>query len=364
MADLQIIKSKLNVLIFFMLLFSISVTGAFAENTDENLSETEKKIIEIEQRIKELNDSKEKKEEKKAEKDLIKEKDYIKLVSAAGRDYSLRAPGVIGVDYSFKYFGKNYDQIQSSEESGTAFEREATHRMVHAVSIEYPLKDNLSFLMDVPFVSVYDDRQGQTADIEDFGDPYMGILYQPVKETESMPGVILSTGVSFPMGRSPYEINPQTEFPTGDGVHSLNFGVNLSKKINPTLIYGGWFYSYKLKKDGLFYKNRLTTGETGEFLKEVKPGDETGFNAGAGYVISENISVSLGFRLLYKFPTDYKWRARGNVESSSTSEYEILLGTAWQVTEKRKIFMSLGIGSGNSNEDFSFSLRVPFNFIL
>jgi hypothetical protein len=41
-----------------------------------------------------------------------------------------------------------------------------------------------------------------------------------------------------------------------------------------------------------------------------------------------------------------------------------LLGTSWQVTEKRKIHMELGIGLTNNDEDFNFKIRIPFNFIL
>lgn len=353
--------SKLYVF-YFLCFLTLPFVACFADEIDINQDLLDKQIIELEKRAEELN---KKTLTEKTKKDFLSEQDeYSKLLSAAGREYTLRPKGVVGVDYSFSYYGKTYDQISSAEESGTSFEREATHRMVNTVSIEYPLKNNLSFLIDLPFVSIYDDIQGETADMDDFGDPYMGILFQPFKKQDNKPGFTISSGFTFPMGRSPYEINPQTEFPTGEGVYTFNLGLGMSKKVSPTLVYGSFFYSYKFKNSRLDFKNSIYLGETGEYLKKINPGDEAGFNAGMGYVISENVSISFGCKFIYQFPTDYTWRGRGKLSSSSTTSSLFLLGTAWQITEKRKIYMELGIGLTNNDEDFSFKFRIPFNFIL
>lgn len=40
------------------------------------------------------------------------------------------------------------------------------------------------------------------------------------------------------------------------------------------------------------------------------------------------------------------------------------MGTSWQITEKRRIFLDLGVGLSNNDEDFSIEFRLPFNFIL
>ncbi|MDY0362521.1 MAG: transporter [Desulforegulaceae bacterium] len=355
------IKELKKYVLVFLLIFAAFIPKSFSE---QNLNEeAEQKILELEQRVEELKTKEEPFEKEKKDK-IIKEDDYIKLLTAAGREYSLRAPGVIGVDYTFSYYGKSYDNISAAEESGTAFEREATHRIINTVSVEYPLKNNLSFVMDLPFVSVYDDAQGQKSDMDDFGDPYMGILFQPFKEKPGKPSLIVSSGFTFPMGRSPYEINPQTEYPTGEGVFTYNLSLGLSKKLSPSLVYGSIFYSYKFKDNDTSFKNNLYLGEAGEWLKKVKPGDETGFDAGMGYVISEKVSISMGCRFVYQFPTNYYWRGRGKLSSSSTISSLALLGTAWQVTEKRKIYMELGIGLTNNDEDLNFKLRIPFNFIL
>lgn len=365
MEDLQkMIKqySPIKILFLFFLIFFIFTLNICSAEDKISAEDLDKQIQELEKRAEELD---KKTIPEKEKKELIsEEEEYSKLITAAGRKYSLRPPGVIGVDYSLSYYGKTYDQISSAEESGTSFEREATHRLVNTVSIEYPLKENLSFVMDLPFVSIYDDKQGQTSDMDDFGDPYMGILFQPFKKNEDRPLLTISSGFTFPMGRSPYEINPQTEFPTGEGVITYNLGLGLSKKISPTLLYGSIFYSYKFKDPNTNFKNSLYLGEAGESLKKVKPGDETGFDAGMGYVISENVSVSFGCRFIYQFPTDYYWRGRGKLSSSSTISSLALIGSTWQVTEKRKIYVELGIGLTNNDEDFNFKVRIPFNFIL
>jgi hypothetical protein len=365
MEDLQKmikISNFIKILCLAFLLFPVLSVNTCLSQEQITKEELDKQILELEKRAEELDKKVIPKKEK--EEVLTREEEYEKLLTAAGRKYTLRPPGVLGVDYSISYYGKTYDQITDAEESGTSFEREATHRIVNTISIEYPLKENLSFVMDLPFVSIYDDIQGETADMDDFGDPYMGVLYQPFKKKDGRLLLTVSTGFSFPMGRSPYEINPQTEFPTGEGVMTYNLGLGLSKKISPTLIYGSIFYSYKFKDSDTSYKNTLYLGETGEWLEEVKPGDEAGFSAGMGYVISENVAINLGAKLSYQFPTDYYWRGRGLLSSSSTVNSMALLGTSWQVTEKRKIHMELGIGLTNNDEDFNFKIRIPFNFIL
>lgn len=369
MEDLQKIKHQPCIRPYILCFFIFFALSSFicAKETDPETQKKEikKQIIEIEKRIQDLIDKENKDKEIKQKQEIDQvEEHYQKLISAAGRKYQLLQPGVLGLDYSIQYTGKDYDQIQAAEESGTDIEKQSTHAIINKVRIEYPLKDNLAFIMTMPFVTIHDTVQGETIDLEDFGDPYMGVLYQPSILSQKLPPLIISAGISFPMGRSPYEINPQTEFPTGEGVYSINIGANLSKKIAPTLIYGGMFYSYKVRKSNLNFKNTIYLGETGEYLEAVKPGDEMGFNAGMGYVISENVSIKMGIKSSYVFPTKYEWRFRKELKSSSKFKSELQMGTAWQVTEKRKIYMDLDVGLTNNDQDFSFKLTIPFNFIL
>ncbi|PIE74581.1 MAG: hypothetical protein CSA18_04330 [Deltaproteobacteria bacterium] len=364
MANLsKITDMKFKALLYFFIVFFVFFlqinAGAEEDSGQKNLK---KRIMDIEKRIQELNKKTPETEDKK--KFISGENQYEKLLSAAGKNYSLRPSGIFGLDYIFEYKGHSHNQIQQAEESGTHFEKKPVHTLINKFSIEYPVKDNISFVMDMPFVKIHDNYQGKKIDMEDFGDPYMCLLYQPFMKSSKFPEIIISAGVTFPMGRSPYDINPQTEFPTGDGVYKFNLGLNLSRQIDPVLVFGGFFYSYKLNKKNLSYKNTVFLGEAGEFLKKVKPGDEAGFNAGLGYVISENVSISLGLKFLYNFPSEYYWRGRGKRVSSSASESTLFMGTSWQITEKRKIYMALGAGLTNNDDNLNFTLRIPFNFIL
>jgi len=332
-------------------------------NSSENSPEViDEKLRKMEKR---LNDLKSKLPEPDKKKKAVKEEEirHKKLISAAGKKYVLISPGVLGVEYSFSYTGQSYDQVERSEVSGTHIERVPTHTIVNKISMEYPLKRNLAFLMDIPFVSVYDDQQGKT-NVDDLGDPYLGILFQPVRERRNKPAVVVSAGISFPMGRSPYEINPETDFPTGQGVMSTNLGINLSKRFDPVLIYGGLFYSYKLATENLTFKNSLYLGESGEQLERIKPGDEYGFSAGIGHVLSDSIQLSLAYRFAFQTATTYQWRGRGKKSSPSTFTSRMFFGTGWQITEKRKVYMDIGLGLTNNDEDFLLEIRVPFNFIL
>lgn len=356
----MIIKTNTYTILFILSFLTAFNAFAMEHQNSEKLKQT---IEEMEQRIEALRQNIP--EKPVIKQPLVSEEERQKsLISASKNRYALRSPGVLGINYSLEYKGKKYDQIPSTEDRGTNIERESTHTLINMVAFEYPLKTNLSFVMQMPFVSIYDDQQGQKSDLEDFGDPYLGILFQPLIEAEKRPGVIISSGFSAPMGRSPYEINTQTEFPTGDGVYSATIGINLHKRLDPTFLYGDFFYSYKFDKSNLSFKNSPTLGETGEQLEKVKPGDEFGFNAGIGYVISENIAINSAIRFTYQTPTHYFWRGRSKQKSAPSSTSRLILGTAWQVTKKRKFFMDLGIGLTNNDEDFYFKLKIPFNFIL
>lgn len=356
-------KSK-NIVTFYLLFFLIFSFHGKAFSAEDNLNELKNKLKNMEKRLEDLKikvpEVKKQKKTKKTSSSKLIDKT---IDSSTINNYLLLPKNRFSIEYSLEYKGKDFDYIQVAEENGTNIEKESFHNLTNKVTIEYPVKDNVTLMMSMPFVYVYDDKQGSNSNTEDFGDPYLGVLYQPVKETTTIPAIILSMGITAPMGRSPYEINPLTEFPTGEGVYSPSIGVNFSKKFEPAVLYGGINYSYKMEKGNLTYKNYLTLGESGEYLKKVKPGDELGLNFGVGYVISDLVSISLTGQLTFIGEATYQWRGRGEKTSSPKTKSRIFMGTAWQITEKRRVFLDLGIGLSNNEEDFSVEMRLPFNFM-
>jgi hypothetical protein len=286
-----------------------------------------------------------------------KSKSVEDILSAVSRQYTLLKKGTVGLGYTFGYSYYSGDVINESAVP-FAIERRSSHNIANIIDTEYAILNNLTISANVPFAYKYNKvGTSSSQDATDFGDISLGLQWQPIKAGGKLPTTILSAGVTFPTGTSPYKIDPDQSLPTGNGYYSFSGGVSLSKTLDPLVAFGNLIYSYGLPVSGL----SQVWGTSNNLIK-VEPGTSIGFALGFGYALSYQASLNLSTQFSYAFGSKYVFSNAGVIESGSSVSSTFNVGTGWRVTPARSIYLTLSIGLTVNDPDFSLAVRVPFDF--
>jgi hypothetical protein len=300
-----------------------------------------KTILDAEEVRGELQENQE--EKKKKEEDIL---------DAAGREYTLMKKGRFGFEYQLSYTYFAYDAITEIN----VIEHNSNHTLVNTFTIEYPFLDNLTFDASIPFVYEYDAvGNDDSKDVTDWGDVRFGASWQPIKSGPAMPAMILNATLTCPMGRSPYEVNPNLDLSTGSGGYALEGNVSLSKSIDPIMVYGTFSYEYRFPIENLDYKIGSHT------LERFDRGDRLGFSVGMGYSVSYITAVTLGYSYSYTLKSKRYYEETQPQDYQTQTSSSLSIGSSWRLSKKYRINATLGIGLGNS-EYFSLSFRLPMEF--
>ncbi len=235
--------------------------------------------------------------------------------------------------------------------------------MYNSFVIEAPVLKNLTFNTSFPIVNKVDSQSNQEdVEVSDLGDMSVGCLYQPFKSGNGFPSIILRMSGGLPTGRSPYKIdlNNSKDLATGSGYYSLTTGVSISKPVDPVFMFGGMSFTRNFQVDDLNSKTG-TQGELGFYLAKVIPGNVYSFNLGLAFSLSYKVSLNFGYSISFIDKSKYIYTS-GPVETERGIRSTLSIGTGWNITPKRNISFSLGIGLTNNDSDFSFSVRIPFKF--
>ncbi|MCF8026653.1 MAG: SPOR domain-containing protein [Desulfobacteraceae bacterium] len=286
------------------------------------------------------------------EEEREKEEDVL---SAAGRQYTLLQKGKFGLEYEIEYGYYPYDQIREQN----IIEHAANHSIRNTFTLEYPLKNNLTLEADIPFVYKYD-RVGaeDSKNVSDFGDVDFGVNYQPVRSGGGFPSVIIRTVLTTPMGRSPYDINPDTELSTGSGGYAIRGAMNVSKSVDPVMVFGTLGYEYKFPIRDLDFK--LQQGGT---LERYDRGNSIELSMGLGYSLSYNTSLTLGYSYTYTLEAKRYFKEAETQRYPTRASSSISIGTSWRISPKFRLNMQLGIDITDAHYH-SISFRFPFEFNL
>lgn len=332
-------------------------TAGIASATDEepDIKELEEQLETLQTEVEELRkEAKARKrleitEEEKSEKEK-------EILTAAGRQYTLLPRYTLGLEYNLRYMYYSYDVIQQA----TTVEQIANHTIENDLFTEFALLNNLTFNLDVSFVYKFDESgTGDNKDVTDLGDLSLGLRYQPFKTGGKIPTLITFFDYVFDTGRSPYEINPQTELATGKGYPTASLGISLSRSIDPIVAFGTVSYTFSFSVDDLSQKR---PGDV--VLSKVEPGDSVGLNIGFGYAMSYKVSLNFSYQYVYRFEDRFFWENTDETTTGSRTFSILSIGTGWQLSPTLSIIMRVGIGLTNDDPDFIFSLRTPFQFKL
>jgi hypothetical protein len=275
------------------------------------------------------------------------------VLTAAGRDYTMMQKGKIELDYSLRY-----EYVSSSSIiSATQVEAHANHTIRNIIDVQYGLRNNITTDINVSYIYVYDKTGNATAkDNSDMGDITLSLDYQPFKSGGDWPTTTITMAATLPTGRSPYEINRDTDLPTGGGLYGVSLGVNMSKSIDPAMVFGAISGSYS------FTHKDLSQNIGGAILDEVKPGMSFNASIGLAYAISYALSMNIQFQYGYHMSTVYSFT---NAEDTSVPAYStgsLVIGTGYRISPQTTLSFSLGIGLTKDDPDFFLLFRVPFTF--
>jgi hypothetical protein len=289
------------------------------------------------------------------------------ILEAAGREYSLRPPWTFNMDLNVQYSYNSYDIIRYLDMvEGRSPEYHSNHNIDNSLSFESGVRDNLAVSATVPFVYNYDAVDtAQSRSVTGLGDISLGLKYQPLKTGKGYPSPIFSISYGLPTGKSPYDINPDTELSTGSGLKRVSGGVSVSQPFDPVSAFASLSYSHRFRETGI---GQLRGNRT---LEEVDPGASISGSLGFGYAISYRVSMSLSLSYSYGYSSDYYWtvidRLTGQpgtekTESGDSVSASLGLTTAWRITPSRTIIIGIGKGLTTANPGFSISTRIPVSF--
>ncbi len=331
-------------------------TNAQAASTDQQPADgqkdIQKKIDELQKQVdilKEQGRTREKlviTDEEKAAADKA-------VLSAVGREYTLMSKGKFEVEYNLRY-----EYISSSTIiSASVVEPRSNHTVRNTISIQYGLLNNLTVNTSIPYVYVYDKTGSSSAkENSDMGDTTLGLDFQPFKSSGAWPTTTFTLGITLPTGRSPYKINRDTDLPTGGGFYAVNLGVNMSKSIDPAMIFGGISTIYRLKRTD------LDQYMGGLILSEVEPGLSYNAAVGIAYAISYALSMSAQFQYGYNMGTKYLFSNDYVMKSPAYSTASVIIGSGLRIRPQTTLSFSVGIGLTKDDPDFYFMFRLPFTF--
>lgn len=111
------------------------------------------------------------------------------------------------------------------------------------------------------------------------GDLTAGIKSLRIKETESLPDVILLGSFSAPLGAEPYRLSDSATI--GSGFWNISGGVNMVKSFDPVVVFGGVSYTH-------YFERGLQIGS-------VQPGEQFNYSFGMGMAVNDSVVLSSQF---------------------------------------------------------------------
>ena len=327
---------------------------ASQDEAPASVKELQKEVKSLKEKVQTLLDAQEVRKELEATEEEQEEEEED-ILSAAGRQYTLLQKGRLGVEYKFNYTYFAYDALREQN----IIEHNSEHTIRNLFTVEYPIKDNLTMEAVLQYVYKYDKvGSDQSRDVTDLGDADFAVNYQPFKSGPKLPSIIFRGVLTCPLGRDPYDINPDTELSTGSGGYALQGSMSVSKAVDPIMVFGSLGYTYKHPIDDLDYK--LDAGTT---LEKYERGDSVNFSMGIGYSLSYITSLTLSYSYSYSFEDERFFKEGGSQTYQTRTDSSLSLGTSWRLSQKMRMNMSLGIGLAN-NDYFTLAFRFPYEFDL
>ena len=287
------------------------------------------------------------------------------------RQYSLLRAGRVAANYdlNYSYVGSQSIDVGFLQPTNDIdllrIETTRAHTITNTLSVDYGLMDNLTLSGTFPFVSKFTQSTEFGGITTGIGDLQFGARYQPFVQSPTGPTFTLTSSLSLPTGRSPFDQIIGQNTSTGSGIASASIGVNASQVFDPVALFGSLSLSAGKNVDNLHQFNK-TDGST---LTGVRPGKTIGFGAGFTYALSYNVSTSVSFQESVTTPSHISVVDANNVAQparATTMQVAAIMnfGLGIRLSPKTTVNLTAGIGLTSDSPDFSLGLNVPLTFSL
>ena len=287
------------------------------------------------------------------------------------RQYSLLRAGRVAANYdlNYSYVGSQSIDVGFLQPSNDIdllrIETTRAHTITNTLSVDYGLMDNLTLSGTFPFVSKFTQSTEFGGVTTGIGDLQFGARFQPFVQSPTGPTFTLTSSLSLPTGRSPFDQIIGQNTSTGSGFASASIGVNASQVFDPVALFGSLSLSAGKSIDNLHQYNK-TDGST---LTGVRPGKTIGFGAGFTYALSYNVSTSVSFQESVTTPSHISVVDASNVAQparATTMQVAAIMnfGLGIRLSPKTTVNLTAGIGLTSDSPDFSLGLNVPLTFSL
>ena len=304
----------------------------------------------------------------KKEGDADSKKLLESVLEATDKNYSLLPKGGVDFNYDFNYTYVGSEAIDAAVTQNASNEavisqfavnKSASHSFTNTITMDYGLRNNVTVGASVPLVYKVDqygtDRKRWVTGL---GDINANLRWQPFSLSRSFPSLTLNSSLRLPTGLSPYEIDTSSELSTGSGTWGVSFGGNVSKVVDPVVLYSSLTWGYSFEKTGL---NQIR-GNAGQRLQVVKPGDSWSFGMGMGYALSYDVSLNLSTSMSYSKGTDLTFNGDFHTMTDPSMSGTFNIGLGWRLDPKFTLNINTGIGLTRESPDFSMGASMPINF--
>jgi hypothetical protein len=292
-------------------------------------------------------------------------------LSKTDRQYSLLRAGRISATYdlTYSYVGSQSVDVGYASSTGDIdllrIETTRAHTITNTLSVDYGLLDNLTVNGTFPFVSKFTQGTQFSGTAFGIGDISLGARYQPFVQNPAGPTFTLTSTLSLPTGRSPYDQIVGQNTSTGNGFASANVGVNASQVFDPVVLYGSLGFGASKSVTNLHQYNPAD----GSILTSLRPGKTISFGAGFTYALSYNVSTSVSFQENVTTASRITIVDANNdpVTARSTSMQTgavMNFGLGLRLNPKTTINLTAGVGLTVDSPDFTLGLNMPLNFSM
>ncbi len=285
------------------------------------------------------------------------------------RQYSLLRAGRLAANYdlNYTYIGNQAIDVGFAQTTNQVdlFRIETTraHTITNTLSMDYGLLDNLTISGTFPFVSKFTQSTEFSGTSYGIGDLIFGARYQPFVQSPTGPTYTVTSSLSLPTGRSPYDEIIGQNTSTGSGYASGSIGMNASQVFDPVALFGSLNFTAAKSISNLHQANPAD----GSILTGLRPGKSIGFGAGFTYALSYNVSTSVSFQETVTTSSHISVADSSNnalAPRATAMQVAAILnfGLGIRLNPKTTINLTAGIGLTVDSPDFSLGLNVPLTF--
>ncbi|MFO1386218.1 MAG: transporter [Chitinivorax sp.] len=290
------------------------------------------------------------------------------VLETTDKNYSLLPKGGVDFNYDFNYTYVGSEAIDAAVTQNAnneavisqfAVNKSASHSFTNTITMDYGLRNNMTIGASVPLVYKVDQYGTERKRwVTGLGDISANLRWQPFSLSRTFPSLTLNGSLRLPTGLSPYEIDTSSELSTGSGTFGVSLGGNVSKVVDPVVLYSSLTWGYSFEKSGL---NQIR-GNAGQRLQVVKPGDSWSFGMGMGYALSYDVSLNLSTSLSYSKGTELTFNGDYQALTDPSMSGTFNIGLGWRLDPKFTLNINTGIGLTRESPDFSMGASMPINF--